>query len=54
MPDAALGTKLLKIATAIRLKKFRTLGYKSSAAFIDDKISSIKSDLINQMPVICG
>lgn len=37
--DATLRTKLTKIATAIGLKKLRTLGYKSSSIFIEDKIT---------------
>lgn len=37
--DATLRTKLTKIATAIGLKKLRALGYQSSSAFIEDKIT---------------
>jgi len=36
--DASLRVKLAKIATAIGVEKIRHLGYKSKAAFIEEKI----------------
>ena len=35
--DASLRVKLAKIATAIGVEKLRHLGYKSKAAFLEEK-----------------